>query len=175
MSMKRSDKEKSSDKAAQDKGKAGKGNVSKTIADNRKARHEYEVIESIEAGIALTGTEVKSMRQGQANLKESFAKIENLEVFLHNCHVSVYDHGNRFNHDPVRKRRLLLHKSEILRLKSKVQEKGLTLIPLKLYFKGNLVKLSLGLCKGKQLHDKRESISRRDTKRQLDRLVKSQR
>ena len=147
----------------------------RTVAENRKARHEYEILESVETGIALTGTEVKSMREGQANLKESFARIENGEVFLHNCHISPYGHGNRFNHDPVRKRKLLLHKREILKLKSKIQEKGLTLIPLKLYFRDNWVKLSLGLCRGKKLYDKRDSIARRESQRRLDRVMKESR
>ncbi|MBZ0188909.1 MAG: SsrA-binding protein SmpB [Candidatus Obscuribacterales bacterium] len=147
----------------------------KTVADNRRARHEYEVLESFETGIALVGTEVKSMRQGKANLQDSFARIENGEVWLYNCHISPYDHGNRFNHDPVRKRRLLLNKREIQKLKSKIQEKGFTLIPLRLYFKANWVKVNLGICRGKRLYDKRQTIAKRETDRQIERLVKSKR
>ncbi|HEY9785583.1 MAG TPA: SsrA-binding protein SmpB [Candidatus Obscuribacterales bacterium] len=144
----------------------------KVVADNRRARHEYEVIEVYETGIELVGTEVKSMRNGKANLQDSFARIENGELWLYNCHISPYDYGNRFNHDPVRKRRLLMHKREITKLKSKTQEKGLTLVPLKLFFKGNWAKLDLALAKGKQLYDKRQSIAKRETKRDLDRVMK---
>ncbi len=149
--------------------------TTKVITDNKRARHEYEDLDVLECGIALVGTEVKSMRQGLANLQDSHARIENGEVWLYNCHVSPYDHGNRFNHDPDRKRRLLLHKSEIRKLKAKVQEKGLALIPLKLYFKHNRAKVALGLCRGKKLYDKRESISKRDSQRQLERTIKAQR
>ena len=109
----------------------------KTVADNRRARHEYEVLDVFEAGIVLAGTEVKSMRQGRANLADSFARVEEGELWLYNCHISPYDHGNRFNHEPARKRKLLMHGKEISKLKSRMQEKGLTIVPLKLYFKGN--------------------------------------
>ncbi len=158
-----------------DKNSAGKENARRVVADNRRARHEYHVLDSIECGIELFGTEVKSIRNGQANLKDSHARIEDGEVFLYNSHISPYDHGNRFNHEPTRKRRLLLNKKEIQKLKSKIQEKGLTLIPLKLYFKTNWVKVELGLCKGKKLYDKREDIAKRDTQRQLERVIKSNR
>lgn len=144
----------------------------KQVAENRKARHEYEILESYEAGIELVGTEVKSLRKGMANLKDAFAKIEKGQVWLYNCHVSPYDHGNRFNHEPLRKRRLLLNRREILKLKQKTQEKGLTLIPLKLYFKGNWCKVSIGLCKGKRLYDKRDSMAKRENTRSLERLMK---
>ena len=144
----------------------------KVVADNRRARHDYELIEFYEAGIELAGTEVKSMRQGKANLQDSFARVEDGQLWLYNCHISPYDHGNRFNHDPVRKRRLLMHRREIQKIKSRMQEKGLTLVPLKLFFKRNWVKVDLALARGKHLYDKRESIAKRDTKRQLDRLVK---
>jgi SsrA-binding protein len=144
----------------------------KVIADNRRARHEYEIIEVFEAGIELMGTEVKSMRNGKANLQDAFARIEDGQLWLHNCHIAPYDFGNRFNHDPVRKRRLLMHKKQILRLHQQIKEKGLTLIPLKLYFKRNFVKVDLALARGKHLFDKREAITKRDSKRQLDRLVK---
>lgn len=147
----------------------------KVIADNRRARHEYEILETFEAGISLVGTEVKSLRGGQANLQDAFARVEEGEVWLYNCHISPYDKGNRFNHDPVRKRRLLMHRREIIKLKSKIQEKGLTLIPLRLYFKGSLAKVALALAKGKQLYDKRDTVSKRDSKRQLERVMKNSR
>jgi SsrA-binding protein len=144
----------------------------KLISDNRRARHEYEILETFQAGIELMGTEVKSLRQGKANLSDSFARVDALELWLYNCHISVYDHGNRFNHEPTRKRRLLMHHKEILKIKARMQEKGLTLIPLKMYFKKNWVKVDLALARGKKLYDKRQSIMQRETKRQLDRLVK---
>lgn len=147
----------------------------KLIADNRRARHEYEIIETIEAGLALTGTEVKSLRQGKANLQDSFARIEDNEIWLYRCHISPYDFGNRFNHDPVRKRRLLIQRHQINKLKGQTQEKGLTLVPLKLYFKGNWAKIDLALARGKQLYDKRQSISKRENQRQLERLIKRKR
>jgi SsrA-binding protein len=147
----------------------------KVVAENRRARHEYELLEFYEAGIELSGTEVKSMRQGKANLQDSFARVEDGQMWLYNCHVSPYDHGNRFNHDPVRKRRLLLHKKEIEKIKARMAEKGLTLVPLKMFFKRNWVKVDLALARGKHLYDKRESIAKRDNKRQLDRLVKQAR
>ena len=144
----------------------------KVIADNRRARHEYEILQVFEAGIELHGTEVKSMRNGKANLQDAFARIEQGELWLYNCHVAPYDFGNRFNHDPLRKRRLLMHKKEIFKLHQQVKEKGLTLIPLKLFFKRNIVKVDLALAKGKQLYDKRDTIAKRENKRQLDRIVK---
>lgn len=144
----------------------------KIIADNRKVRHEYHIIDVIEAGIELHGTEVKAMRNGKANLSDAFARIDDGEMWLHNCHIAPYEHGNRFNHEPLRKRRLLLHKMELIKLKSKVQEKGLTIVPLKLIFKGNWAKVELAIVKGKQLYDKREAITDRDNKRQIDRVVK---
>lgn len=147
----------------------------KNIADNRRARHEYEVLEVFEAGIVLAGTEVKSMRQGRANLQDSFARVEMGELWLYNCHISPYDHGNRFNHDPVRRRKLLMHHKQILKLKSRMQEKGLTIVPLKMYFKGNWAKVDLALARGKQLYDKRQDINKRETKRQLERIIKQSR
>lgn len=149
--------------------------VGKAITDNRRARREYELLEICQAGIELVGTEVKSMRQGRANLQDSFARVENGELWLYNCHISPYDHGNRFNHDPVRRRKLLMHHKEILRLKSRMKEQGLTLIPLKLYFKRNWVKVDLALARGKHLYDKREAIAKREAKRQLERIVKQTR
>ena len=147
----------------------------KLVSDNRKARHNYEILEVIEAGLALTGTEVKALRQGKANLQDSFARIEDNEIWLYRCHISPYDFGNRFNHDPIRKRRLLMHRRQINKLKAQTQEKGLTLVPLKLYFKGNWAKIDLALARGKQLYDKRESISKRENQRQLERLIKRKR
>lgn len=160
-----------------DKSKASKDEkpVVKTVADNRRARHEYHLIETFEAGIVLFGTEVKSIRQGRANLADAFARFEDGELWLYNCHISPYDHGNRFNHEPARKRKLLLHAREILKIKQQMNEKGLTLIPLKLVFRGNLCKVDLSLAKGKHLYDKRESTAKRDSKRQLERLMKRDR
>jgi SsrA-binding protein len=155
--------------------KAAEGKHVKIISDNRRARHEFELIEVFEAGISLVGTEVKALRQGKANLKDSFARVEGGQLWLYNCHISPYDHGNRFNHDPLRKRRLLMHRRQILKLKSRIQEKGLTLVPLKMFFKGNWAKVDLALAKGKQLYDKRETIAKRDNKRQLDRVMKQSR
>jgi len=144
----------------------------KVVADNRRARHDFDILEVYEAGIELLGTEVKSMRMGRANLADSFARVEKGELWLYNCNISPYDHGNRFNHEPTRKRRLLMHRREILKLKSKMAEKGLTLVPLKLFFKGNWAKLDLALAKGRQLYDKRESIAKKENKRQMERLMK---
>jgi SsrA-binding protein len=147
----------------------------KKISENRRARHEYFIEETFETGIALTGTEVKSLRLGKGNLQDSFAQISNNEVLLQNCHISPYDFGNRFNHEPLRTRKLLMHKAEIRRLFAKVREKGLTLIPLQMYFneKGR-VKVELALAKGKKLFDKREDIAERDAKRDVDRAIRDQ-
>lgn len=144
----------------------------KTIAENRKARHEYFVLESMEAGIELVGTEVKSVRQGQFNLKDSWCSIVGGEIFIKGMHISPYEKGNIFNKDPLRVRKLLMHRKEINRLFSKVKQDGLTIIPLSVYFKGSKVKVQLGLCKGKKLYDKREAAAQKDAKRQIDRAVK---
>lgn len=144
----------------------------KTITENRKARHEYFVIESMETGIELVGTEVKSLRLGQVNLKDSWCSIDNGELFIKGMHISPYEKGNIFNRDPMRVRKLLMHKKEINRLLGKVKQDGLTLIPLSLYFKGSRVKVQLGLCKGKKLYDKREDAAKKDAKRQIERAVK---
>lgn len=144
----------------------------KQIAQNKKAYHEYFVLEKFEAGIELFGTEVKSIRQGNVNLKDSFCTIKNGEIFALGMHVSPYEKGNIFNRDPVRPRRLLMHKREIMRLYGKIKQEGLTLIPLSVYFKDSLLKLELGLCKGKKLHDKREDAARRDAGREMDRTIK---
>lgn len=145
---------------------------SSLIAENRRAYHEYHVLESFEVGLSLTGTEVKSLRMGRANLSDSFARIEKGEVWLHHMHVSPYTHGNRYNPDPMRPRKLLMKRSEISRLIGKTKEQGLTLIPLKLYWKGDWAKLELGLCKGKQLYDKREALAAKSTKREIERALK---
>ena len=139
----------------------------KIVATNRKAYHDYEVLETYEAGIVLKGTEVKSAKQGRINLKDSYAKIENGEIFLFNAHISPYTHGNVYNHDPRRTRKLLLHKKEIMRLYGKVKEKGLTLIPLKAYIKNGKIKIEVGLCKGKKVYDKRAEIKKRDLEREM--------
>ncbi|MEJ2642433.1 MAG: SsrA-binding protein SmpB [Desulfosarcinaceae bacterium] len=145
----------------------------KIIAVNKKARHDYFIEDEYEAGMVLTGTEVKSLRMGKANLKDSYARIKNGEVYVHQMHISPYPFAYYNNHDPLRVRKLLLHKWEIRKLYGKVNEKGHALIPLGLYFKGGKVKLSLALAKGKRKHDKREDIRRRDQKRELDRERKN--
>ena len=144
----------------------------KTIATNKKAYHDYFVIETLETGIELAGTEVKSLRQGRVNLRDSWCSIDSGELYIKGMHISAYEQGNIFNKDPVRDRRLLAHKREILRLFGLVKQDGLTLIPLSLYFKGSLVKVSVGLCKGKKLYDKRAAEAERDAKRNIDRIVK---
>lgn len=144
----------------------------KIIAQNRKARHDYFVEESLEAGIELVGTEVKSLRQGGVNLKDSFCYIEDGEIFVHNMHISPYEKGNIFNRDPLRVRKLLMHKKEIVKLFDQVKQQGYSLIPLSLYFKNSKVKVEVGLCRGKKLYDKRADIARRDAKREMDRAMK---
>ncbi len=144
----------------------------KIIVQNRKARHEYFIEETIEAGISLTGTEVKSLRLGRANLQDSYAAIRNGEIFVYNLHISPYDMGNRFNHDPLRVKKLLLHRHEINRLLGLTQRQGLTLVPLNLYFKRGMVKLELAIARGKKLYDKRDDIAKRDAMRQIDRKMK---
>lgn len=144
----------------------------KTIAQNKKAHHDYFVLESYEAGIELCGTEVKSLRAGRVNLKDSWCNIVDGEIFVNGMHISPYDHGNVFNKDPMRVRRLLMHKKEILKLFGTLQHQGLSLIPISLYFKGSKVKMQVGLCKGKKLYDKRASMAERDAKRNIDRALK---
>lgn len=144
----------------------------KTIAENRKARHEYFILDSYEAGIELVGTEVKSIRRGGVNLKDSWCSIDDGELWVKGMHISPYDHGNIFNRDPMRVRKLLLHKKQIMQLLGKVKQEGLTLIPISLYFKGSRVKMQVGLCKGKKLHDKREDMAERAAKRDIERAVK---
>lgn len=147
----------------------------KTIVDNRKARHEYFVLESFEAGIELYGTEVKSMRAGTVNLKDSYCRVVDGEMILYGLHISPYAHGNIFNRDPLRPKRLLMHKKEILKLYGQVKQEGLALIPLSLYFKGSRVKVQLGLCKGKKLYDKRATEAEREMKRVAERAMKDRR
>ena len=147
----------------------------KLLASNRKAFHEYFILDKLEAGIALLGTEVKSIREARINLKESYAAVKEGEAFLFNCHVSPYTHGNRENHDPLRKRKLLLHKREIRKLIGKTQEKGLTLVPLRVYLRRGKIKVELGVARGKKLFDKRESERRKETDRETRAAVKQRR
>ena len=148
------------------------GVCTKTITTNKKAFHEYFVEESMEAGIELTGTEVKSLRAGTVHLKDAWCSIVEGELFVNGMHVSPYEQGNIFNRDPLRVRRLLMHKREILRLYGVMKQQGYTLIPLSLYFKGSRVKVQIGLCRGKKLYDKREDAARRDMKREAERALK---
>ena len=143
-----------------------------SITVNRAARHEYFVLETYECGIELFGTEIKSIRNGSVNLKESWADIQNGEVFVYGMHISPYEKGNIFNRDPFRVRKLLLHKKEINKLFGKIKQDGLTLVPLSIYYKGPRVKVELGLCKGKKLYDKRDDAAKRDAKRNIDRAMK---
>ena len=145
----------------------------KTIAQNKKARYEYFIIETYETGIELLGTEVKSIRQGKVNISDAYASIDNGEVILKQMNISPYDHGNIFNRDPLRVRKLLMHKAEIRKLIGQIKLQGYSLIPLSVYMKGSLVKVSLALCKGKKLYDKREDIAKRDAKRSADRAMKA--
>ena len=144
----------------------------KLIVANRKARFEYFVLENYEAGMALVGTEVKSLRQGRVNIVDSYATMVNGELWLYNLNIQKFDKGNRFNHEPTRPRKLLMHKYELRRLFQATKEKGLTLIPLKLYFKGGKVKIEIGLCKGKKNYDKRADLHEKDARREVERVVK---
>ncbi len=146
--------------------------MDKVISTNRKARHDYHIEESYEAGIVLTGTEVKSVRNARVNLKDSFAKVEGNELFLYNMHISPYEQGNRFNHDPLRVRKMLMHKIEISRLTGKIKEKGYALIPLKIYLIRGRVKVELGLGRGKKMYDKRRDIAEKDSKREMERVFR---
>ncbi|HYV50542.1 MAG TPA: SsrA-binding protein SmpB [Dongiaceae bacterium] len=145
------------------------------IVQNRKARHIYHILETVEAGLVLTGTEVKSLRAGKANLLDSYAMVDRGEVWLMNLHISPYEQGNQFNHEPKRKRKLLLHRRDIQRLIGKSREKGLTLIPLSLYFKKGWAKVELALARGKKLHDKREDMAKRDADREMARAMSQKR
>lgn len=145
----------------------------KIICNNKKAYHEYFIEEKFEAGMVLTGTEVKSIRMGKANLNDSFALVRSGEAFLNNLHISPYDFGNRENHDPDRMRKLLLHKKEITKLFSRIREQGYSLVPLRLYFKNGLVKVEMGLAKGKKLYDKRQDLKQKDQKLEMAKALKS--
>ena len=145
----------------------------KIIAQNKKAYHDYFVIEKLEAGIELFGTEVKSLRLGQVNLKDSYCSFKENEIFILGMHISPYEKGNIFNKDPLRPRKLLLHKKEILKLFSQVKQEGMTVVPLSLYLKNAKVKVEIGLCKGKKLYDKRQDIKERDSKREIQRALKN--
>ena len=156
------------------KAKTNSGGGIKIAADNRQARFQYEIIDTYEAGIALAGTEVKSIREGKLNLRDGFANIRNGEAWLHNVHISPHSMTNlAYNHEPRRTRKLLLHKQEIRKLIGQTEQKGLTLIPLKMYFKNGRVKVSIALAKGKKLHDKRESLRKKQDKREMDRARKA--
>lgn len=144
----------------------------KLISQNKKAYHDYFINETFQAGIALTGTEVKSLRAGKCNLKDSFIRIENGEAIIKNMHISPYEKGNIFNHDPIKDRRLLLHKKEINRLLGAITTDGFTIVPLKIYFKGSLVKIDIGIAKGKKLYDKRQDIAKKDQKREAEKDFK---
>ena len=143
------------------------------LAQNKKARHDYNILETVEAGIVLTGTEIKSVREGRVTLKDGFAQIKNDEAWLENVHISEYTAGNRFNHDPLRRRKLLLHKKQIVQLGQKTSAKGVTLVPLKVYLKNGFAKVLIGLATGKHEYDKRETIKRRDQEREIQRTLKN--
>jgi SsrA-binding protein len=145
----------------------------KIVCQNRKAYHDYHIEETVEAGIALLGTEVKSLREGRANLKDSYVLIKGREAFLLNCHISPYSHGNILNHDPLRTRKLLMHTEEIDKLGGKASTKGYTLVPLKIYFKDSFAKVEIGVAKGKRLFEKRETIKEREAKREIERALKN--
>lgn len=151
----------------------GKKNAGiKTVCENRKARHDYFIHEIFEAGLVLIGTEVKSLRAGRANLKDSYGSFKNGELFIEHMHISPYEEGNRFNHDPLRAKKLLLHKAEITKLFSKTREKGFTIVPLKIYFKNGKAKIEIALASGKHNYDKREDLKKKADKRDMDRALK---
>lgn len=146
----------------------------KIVAENRKARHDYDVIETFEAGMVLLGTEIKAIREGRVNLRDSFGRVEHGEVFVHGIHISPYSHRGYAHHEPLRPRKLLLHRREIRKLVGKTVERGMTLVPLRLYFKNGRVKLAIGLARGKKTHDRREAIKRRETERETRAALKHQ-
>jgi SsrA-binding protein len=154
---------------------ASKAAGDRAIATNRRARHEYEILETVEAGLVLRGTEVKSLRDGLVNFKDSYASVRNGEGWLLGCHINPYSHGTDANHDPERDRKLLLHKKEIARLSGKISERGLTLVPLRLYFKDGRAKVELGLARGLKLHDKRSALRERETRREMDKEARGAR
>lgn len=145
----------------------------KIVTQNRKAYHDYTIEDTLEAGIMLTGTEVKSLRDGKANLKDSYVLVKDSEALLLNCHISPYTYGNIMNHDPIRTRKLLLHKKEIIRIQEKAAQKGYSIIPLKIYFKGSHAKVEIGLARGKKQYEKRDSIKKREADREIERAMKS--
>lgn len=149
-----------------------KGQQGNAIARNKKANHDFHIEETFEAGIVLRGTEIKSIRAGRVNMKDSFARVKNGEVYLHNMHISPYEQGNQFNHEPTRMRKLLLHRKEINRLIGETQQQGYSLVPLKMYIKNGVAKVLIGLGKGKKKYDKREDLKRKQAKRDIDRAVK---
>lgn len=159
--------------AAVQKKPAGKSENDKPVAENRKARFNYFIEETVEAGIVLQGTEVKSIRQGKVNLQDGFARVEDGELWLHNVHIAPYEQGNRFNHEPTRNRKLLVHKEQILQLAAQLKQQGLTLVPLKMYLKRGRVKVLIGLARGKKQHDKRETIMKRDVQREIQRALRT--
>jgi len=158
-----------------DRGSPQSQDVAVSVARNPRARHDYHILETVEAGIVLTGTEVKSLRQGKASIKEAFGLVRNGEVWLEGMHITPYEQGNRYNHEPVRTRKLLLHKRQIERLIGSVEQKGAALVPLELYFKKGHAKVALALGKGKKVHDRREDIKRRDADREIARALRSRR
>ena len=159
--------------SARNEAKSAPGNaLIKVISVNRQAYHDYFVERTVEAGISLVGTEIKSIREGKVNLRGAYAIVRNGEIWLENAHIAVYEHGNRYNHEPMRSRKLLLHRREIEQLEARVATKGLTLIPLKLYLKRGRAKIELGLCRGKKLYDKREAIAEQDVKREIERVIR---
>lgn len=145
----------------------------KVVCQNRKAYHDYHIEETLEAGVVLSGTEIKSLREGKANVKDSYVIIKDNEIFLFNCHISPYSHGNMMNHDPIRTRKLLLHRKEINRLRGKTAIRGFTLIPLKIYFKGPFAKIEIALARGKKLFEKRETIKEKEVRREIARAIKN--
>jgi SsrA-binding protein len=158
-----------------DRQKAERKAAERIVAENRKAFHDYHIIETFEAGVVLQGTEVKAIREGRVNLRDSFARVEDGEVFIYNVHISPYSHRGYADHEPTRRRKVLLHRQEIRKLIGKTVERGMTLVPVKLYFKGGRVKVALSLARGKQAHDKRETIKRREIDRETRAAVKERR
>jgi len=152
---------------------ASEASGDRPVATNRRARHEYEILETVEAGLVLRGTEVKSLRAGLVNFKDSYASVRNGEGWLLGCHISPYSHGTDANHEPERDRKLLLHKRELSRLSGKISERGLTLVPLRLYFKAGRAKVELGLARGKKLHDKRSALREREVRREMDKSARA--
>jgi SsrA-binding protein len=155
--------------------KTDREKAQRIVADNRKARHDYHILETYEAGVVLVGTEVKAIREGRVNLRDSFARVDDGEIFVFNVHISPYSHRGYAQHDPLRRRKLLLHRSEIRKLVGKTVEKGMTLVPLRMYFKDGRVKLAIGLAKGKRDYDRRETIKRRETEREARAAIKERR